>query len=288
MGPHASRHAGLVVALLSFGAVALAVALQVLADMAPCAWCTFQRLLYLLVGALALAGWLATPGGSRPTGRRLGGLTCNALALLTALGGAAAALWQQLVASRSASCALTFADRVVKGLGLDEVRAVAVQGHGLLRRGECPADRHPVRGLERAALCIALGAAGEPAPAVPPAPMTNGSNIPATMTHSLDQLKLHTIVVADTGDFDSMRAYAPRDATTNPTLILKAVGMPAYRTLLDETVAAHRRRGCRRLVRPAAGAIRLAVARDRSRSGVHRGGCPPASTRRRRSPGRAG
>ena len=56
---------------------------------------------------------------------------------------------------------------------------------------------------------------------------------------SLDHLKQHTVVVADTGDFNSMRAYAPRDATTNPTLILKAVSKPEYRSLLDQTLAAH-------------------------------------------------
>ena len=37
----------------------------------------------------------------------------------------------------------------------------------------------------------------------------------------LDQLKEHTVVVADTGDFESIKQYAPRDATTNPSLILK-------------------------------------------------------------------
>jgi transaldolase len=57
---------------------------------------------------------------------------------------------------------------------------------------------------------------------------------------ALDRLKTLTTVVADTGDFNAMRAYAPRDATTNPTLILKAVGKPEYRGLLDETVARHR------------------------------------------------
>jgi transaldolase len=57
---------------------------------------------------------------------------------------------------------------------------------------------------------------------------------------ALDRLKTLTTVVADTGDFNAMKAYAPRDATTNPTLILKAVGKAAYRGLLDETVAAHR------------------------------------------------
>lgn len=58
--------------------------------------------------------------------------------------------------------------------------------------------------------------------------------------NALEQLKQYTTVVADTGDFLSMRAYAPRDATTNPSLILKAIAKPDYRGLLDETVAAHR------------------------------------------------
>jgi len=58
--------------------------------------------------------------------------------------------------------------------------------------------------------------------------------------NALEQLKQYTTVVADTGDFLSMRAYAPRDATTNPSLILKAVAKPDYRGLLEETVAAHR------------------------------------------------
>ncbi|MCA3179293.1 MAG: transaldolase [Burkholderiaceae bacterium] len=55
--------------------------------------------------------------------------------------------------------------------------------------------------------------------------------------NALERLKTMTTVVADTGDFNAMKAYAPRDATTNPTLILKAVGKPEYRGLLDETVA---------------------------------------------------
>jgi transaldolase len=57
---------------------------------------------------------------------------------------------------------------------------------------------------------------------------------------SLEQLKRMTIVVADTGDFSSMREYAPRDATTNPSLILKAVQMPEYLGLLKQTVRDHR------------------------------------------------
>ncbi len=52
----------------------------------------------------------------------------------------------------------------------------------------------------------------------------------------LDQLKQFTKVVADTGDFASMKEYAPQDATTNPSLILKAAGMPGYAHLLDKAV----------------------------------------------------
>ncbi len=60
------------------------------------------------------------------------------------------------------------------------------------------------------------------------------------MSNSLEQLKALTTVVADTGDFNTMRDYQPRDATTNPTLIVKAIQKPAYATLLSEVVAAHR------------------------------------------------
>lgn len=61
--------------------------------------------------------------------------------------------------------------------------------------------------------------------------------------NQLDQLKQHTIVVADTGDFESMRAYQPRDATTNPSLILQAAQKPEYRVLLDQAVAEKRSAG---------------------------------------------
>ncbi len=49
---------------------------------------------------------------------------------------------------------------------------------------------------------------------------------------TLAQLKRYTTVVADTGDFERMRAFAPQDATTNPSLILKAVMQPAYQALV--------------------------------------------------------
>ena len=57
--------------------------------------------------------------------------------------------------------------------------------------------------------------------------------------NQLAQLKQYTTVVADTGDFHAMEVFQPHDATTNPSLILKAVQKPEYRPLLDETVRAH-------------------------------------------------
>lgn len=54
--------------------------------------------------------------------------------------------------------------------------------------------------------------------------------------NKLDQLKSMTVVVADTGDMDSIRKFQPTDATTNPSLILKAAEMPAYSALVDEAV----------------------------------------------------
>jgi transaldolase len=56
----------------------------------------------------------------------------------------------------------------------------------------------------------------------------------------LDQLKKITKVVADTGDFTTLKQYAPQDATTNPTLILKAAQMPEYRHLVEKAVADHK------------------------------------------------
>jgi transaldolase len=58
--------------------------------------------------------------------------------------------------------------------------------------------------------------------------------------NQLDQLKQFTTVVADTGNFKELAAFAPRDATTNPSLILKAVQQADYAPLLADTVAAHK------------------------------------------------
>lgn len=52
----------------------------------------------------------------------------------------------------------------------------------------------------------------------------------------LDQLKNHTVVVADTGDFQSIQKFKPRDATTNPSLIAAAAKMPEYQSVVDEAL----------------------------------------------------
>lgn len=59
-----------------------------------------------------------------------------------------------------------------------------------------------------------------------------------TGSNSLEQLKASgTVVVADTGDFESIAKYQPQDATTNPSLILAAAKIPAYAKLIDNAVA---------------------------------------------------
>ena len=57
--------------------------------------------------------------------------------------------------------------------------------------------------------------------------------------NQLEALRQWTTVVADTGDFRQLGSYQPQDATTNPSLILKAVQKPDYRPLLDATLKAH-------------------------------------------------
>ena len=56
------------------------------------------------------------------------------------------------------------------------------------------------------------------------------------MVSLLDQLSEMTVVVADTGDLEAIRKFTPRDATTNPSLILAAAQIPAYQSLIDEAL----------------------------------------------------
>ena len=75
------------------------------------------------------------------------------------------------------------------------------------------------------------------------------------MTNLLSQLKQFSLIVADTGDFDSIRKYQPRDATTNPSLLLKAAQMPEYAPVLEKVVQEVRKA-------PSGAESRLALAMD--------------------------
>jgi transaldolase len=63
--------------------------------------------------------------------------------------------------------------------------------------------------------------------------------MPDMSANQLDQLKKFTTVVADTGDFEAMKAYQPQDATTNPSLILQAAAKEEYRHLVEKAVKEH-------------------------------------------------
>lgn len=81
--------------------------------MQPCPWCVLQRAIFLSISLAALLGLV----WGQALVRRLAALLMLALAAC----GMAAALWQHFVAAASASCNMTFADRVMTGLGLDSL-----------------------------------------------------------------------------------------------------------------------------------------------------------------------
>ena len=99
------------VAVLAFGVVVAALVSQHAFEMQPCPWCVLQRLIFVAIGVFAVLGlvWRG-PAGSRVAGT---------FALLLAIAGIAAALWQHFVAAKSASCNLTLADRIVNFTGLN-------------------------------------------------------------------------------------------------------------------------------------------------------------------------
>jgi len=100
------------IALLSVGAVVMALISQYGFDMRPCAWCVFQRVVYLGIAALC---WLTLALRHKPAWSLLG----HALIVLLALGGALAAWHQYDVAANLFSCDLSFADRFMTRSGLD-------------------------------------------------------------------------------------------------------------------------------------------------------------------------
>ncbi len=109
-GRMAGRWLGLS-ALAGLGAVAAALVSQHVFDMQPCPWCVLQRLIFLCIALVCAVGWAVN---AVPLRRALAGL-----ALLLALCGVAAALWQHFKAAASASCNLTLADKIVGSLHLN-------------------------------------------------------------------------------------------------------------------------------------------------------------------------
>lgn len=67
-------------------------------------------------------------------------------------------------------------------------------------------------------------------------PQCKRSKMSGEALNTLEQLKGVTVVVADTGDFEAMKAYKPTDATTNPSLILQAANLPQYQAITDKAV----------------------------------------------------
>jgi len=80
------------------------------------------------------------------------------------------------------------------------------------------------------------------------------------MADQLQQLKKHSLVVADTGDLEAIRRYQPQDATTNPSLLLKAFSLPGYQAMIDEELSQVKAAGGAREQQVPHAVDRLAVA----------------------------
>ncbi|RQP23880.1 disulfide bond formation protein B [Piscinibacter terrae] len=106
-----SRQWLLAVAVLCAASIGLALLAQYRFGMEPCPYCILQRLLYAAIGVLALIG-AVLPGMLRKL--------LAVVALLLSACAAAAAVYQHFVAAKSASCALTFADKIITALRIDE------------------------------------------------------------------------------------------------------------------------------------------------------------------------
>ena len=102
-------------ALLCVAALVAALVSQHVFGMEPCPWCVLQRLIFVAIALACGLGlvWRAVAGRA----------VAGTLALLLALSGVAAALWQHFVAAKSQSCNLTLADRIIVALRLDTLLA---------------------------------------------------------------------------------------------------------------------------------------------------------------------
>lgn len=99
--------------VVSLAAVGAALFTQHRLEMEPCPWCVLQRLIFIAIAAASLPGLLA--------GTRVLSWISGALMTLLSLAGVAAALWQHFVAAETQSCAMTLADRIIRGAALDEI-----------------------------------------------------------------------------------------------------------------------------------------------------------------------
>lgn len=111
--PSTTRQSLHLIAALSAAAVIVALISQHVFDMAPCAWCVFQRLIYI---GVAVVCWLGLSVGKvQPIAARV----AAAAAALLSIGGVVSALYQYNVAAQMFSCDQTFADRFMVQSGLD-------------------------------------------------------------------------------------------------------------------------------------------------------------------------
>ena len=80
------------------------------------------------------------------------------------------------------------------------------------------------------------------------------------MTTQLESLQRHSVIVADTGDLDAIQRFRPQDATTNPSLILKAAQDPRFTRIVGDAIAGRNPRGSERR-NSAAGSVETIVDR---------------------------
>ncbi|MED5621286.1 disulfide bond formation protein B [Ideonella sp. BN130291] len=138
-------------AVVSVAAIGAALVSQHVYDIQPCPWCVLQRLIFAVIALACVIGLLMRGR----TARRIAG----GAVILLAIEGIVAALWQHFVAAASASCNLTFADRVMNSLGLDAMLPEIFQA-----RASCADAAVKLLGVPyefySLALFIGLGVAG--------------------------------------------------------------------------------------------------------------------------------
>jgi disulfide bond formation protein DsbB len=114
----------ILVGLVGLASVGVALAAQYQYGVKPCPWCILQRAIVLLIATMALVGgavaWGIKKAGQHTAAQVLARGTAVPVVVL-ALGGLVAATYQNAVASDSASCAMTVADRIIGSLGLEDL-----------------------------------------------------------------------------------------------------------------------------------------------------------------------